>query len=67
VPGPHEERVAEGIAQPGERAAHRGLGQRQPRRGAGDAALIEQGVERAEQVQVERPDIGHAYRRYGTS
>jgi hypothetical protein len=49
----HEQRVAKPFAQPGEHAADRRLRHPQSPRGAGGAALLEQHVERAEQVEVE--------------
>ena len=50
--GPHQQRIAGGLAQARQRAAHRGRTQPQPPRGARDAALREQHVERHQQVEV---------------
>lgn len=55
--GADEQRVAEAIAQAHEHAADRRLGQRQALGGAGHAALVEQGVQGLEEVEVEVSDI----------
>jgi hypothetical protein len=61
--GPHplgpagEQLVAEQGAQAGEIVAHRRLAEPDPGRGAGDAALREQGVEGDEEVEVEAGQI----------
>ncbi|CAM2160286.1 hypothetical protein PT2222_70269 [Paraburkholderia tropica] len=58
-----EEGIVEGFAQAHEHAAHGGLRERETARGARDVAFVEQGVERAQQVQVDCPDIGrHDFR-----
>jgi hypothetical protein len=49
----HQQRVAEQLAQPGERVAHPGLTQPDPFGRPGDAALGEQRVERHEEVEVD--------------
>ena len=54
----HQQRVAEQLAQPGERVAHPGLAQPEAARRPGDAALGEQRVERHEEVEV---DTGEAH------
>src|SRR6185503_17757150 len=53
VRGPPEERVPEDGAQLAEGAAHRRLGHAHPARRAGDAALVEEGLEGGEEVEVD--------------
>ena len=57
VPRPLEEGIADPLAQTRQRVAHRRLRQAQTIRGARDAALREQRVERHEEIQVKRQDI----------
>jgi hypothetical protein len=49
----HQQRVAEQLAQPGERVAHPRLAQPDPFGRPGDAALGEQRVERHQKVEVD--------------
>lgn len=56
----HQQRIAGGVAQPGERATHRRGAQAQPARGAGDAAAGQQRVQGDQQVEV---GGGHGVRR----
>ncbi len=50
--------IAEVPPQPGQRRARGGLGDAEPLRGAGDAALPDQLAQRDEQVQVEVGQVG---------
>ena len=54
----HEQRIVEALAQAREHAAHGRLRQCKTLRGFRHVALVEQRVERAQQVQVHIPDIG---------
>ena len=49
----YEERIAKERAQPRERIGHCGLRQSQPCRSGGHAALLEHGVEHAQQVEID--------------
>jgi len=49
----HQQRVAEQLAQPGERVAHPGLAQPDPFGRPGDAALGQERVERYEKVEID--------------
>jgi hypothetical protein len=51
-PGPHQQRIAGGVAQPRERPAHGRGREAEPPRGVDHAALVQQGVERAQKVQI---------------
>jgi hypothetical protein len=51
---PHQQRIAEHIAQPLQRVARRRLRQPDPHRRAADIGLQQQGVERDQQVEIER-------------
>ncbi len=58
--GAHEQLVVEVLAQPGERAAHRRLAHRHPGAGVGEVALLEQRVQREQQVGVDLAQrVGH--------
>jgi hypothetical protein len=57
VPLPAEERVVEERAQLREAVAHRGLRDADARGGSGHAALFEEGIERDEEIQVDRVKI----------
>ncbi len=58
--GPDEDRITEGLADPAEGAAHRRLGQVQPAGGALHALLLQQNVQREQQVQVQARGLRHA-------
>ncbi|MNN35854.1 hypothetical protein D3C81_1497200 [compost metagenome] len=52
APGPHQQRIARGFAQPRQRPAHGRRAQAQTLRGAGHAAFFEQHVQGDQQIQV---------------
>jgi hypothetical protein len=54
---PHEQRVAQRLAQPRERVAHRRLGEMQLFGGARDAALRIDGLEHRQEIQVESTQV----------
>ncbi len=66
APSPDEQRVAEHHAQPGQRVAHARLAEPDPVRGARDAALAQERVERHEEVEVDPAEL-HCAREYRAS
>jgi hypothetical protein len=50
----HQQRIAEHVSQPLQRMARGRLRQPDPHRGAADAGLQQQGVQRHQQVEIER-------------
>ncbi|CAG9205556.1 hypothetical protein BVI434_1980024 [Burkholderia vietnamiensis] len=58
VAEPHEQRVADRVAQPRERVAQRRRAHREFVRGSGDRAVAVQRVEREQQVQIETAQVG---------
>lgn len=62
--GADQQRIVEQFAQAVQRVAHRRLAQRQALRGARDVTLAQQGVEHAQQVEIEGLDIHWLNSRY---
>jgi hypothetical protein len=60
--GAHEQLVLEEAAQAAERAAHRGLAEPDATGGDGDVALVQERVERDQEVEVDGGEVDRAMR-----